>query len=171
MKKILLMAFAVMILIMLGLVIVPGIYLSNERSFEVISIKGEGFQLQGFLSEGADPQEPWIVLVHGNRKSGQEHELYRALRENLPSEINILAVDLRGFGSSIGNGENQLPKSIDRLPDLTAVSDYLFENFGVGRDQIILIGHSFGAAQVFSAAQDQDYLLVIPIGMVIGMRS
>jgi hypothetical protein len=35
----------------------------------------------------------------------------------------------------------------------------------VDQDQIILIGHSYGAAQILDAAQDNDYLLVIPIGL------
>ena len=46
-----------------------------------------------------------------------------------------------------------------------AASDYLFDNYGVRQDQIILIGHSLGAAQVFNTAQDQKYLHVIPIGL------
>lgn len=165
MKKIFLIGLAVIILVLLGLLIIPGVYLSDDRSFEELSIQGDGYQLHGFVSEGTDVNGNWIILVHGNRKPGQDHELYQAVRENLPPEYSILAVDLRGFGGSVGDGENQLPASIDRSSDLRAASDYLFENYGVRQDQIILIGHSLGAAQVFNTAQDQNYLLVIPIGL------
>jgi hypothetical protein len=165
MKKIILIGIAIFILILFGLLIFPSSYLSNEHSFEEISIEGDGYQLHGFVSESPEPGETWSVLVHGNRKPGQDHELYRILRANLPSEYSILAVDLRGFGGSVGDSENQLPATIDRSSDLAAVSEYLLENYGTRQDQIIMIGHSFGAAQVFNAAKDQDYMLVIPIGL------
>jgi hypothetical protein len=165
MKKFLLIALAAFVFIVLGLLIISNSYISSVRSFEELSIQGEGYQLHGFISEGEDPVGKWIVLVHGNRASGQDHKLYQTLRETLPSSYSILAVDLRGFGGSVGDGENQLPASIDRSEDLSTISDYLIENYGINQDHIILIGHSFGAAQVFSAAQSQDYLLVIPIGL------
>lgn len=165
MKKIFLIGVAVFILILLALIIIPAVYLSNDRSFEELSIQGDGYQLHGFVSEGTDVNGNWIILVHGNRKTGQAHELYQAVMKNLPPEYSILAVDLRGFGGSVGEGENQLPASIDRRPDIRTASDYLNETYGVRQDQIILIGHSLGAAQVFNTAQDENYLLVIPIGL------
>ncbi len=165
MKKILLIALAIFLLLVIGLLAVPFGYLSNDRSFEEVSIPGEGYQIHAYLSEGKDPSGKWVILVHGNRKAGQEHELYQSIRESLPAEYSVLAVDLRGFGGSVGSGENQFPASIDRAADLAAVSDYLFENYGVDQDQTILIGHSYGAAQVLNVAQDQNYLLVIPIGL------
>ena len=165
MKKIILIALAVIILIVLGLLIFPGSYLSNERAYEEITIQGEGYQLHGYVSEGSDTSGKWVFLVHGNRQPGQDHELYRKMGEILPETYSVLAVDLRGFGGSVGDGENQLPATIDRGEDLKTVSDYISNNYGVDQDQIVLIGHSFGAAQVFSAAQDQDYLLAIPIGL------
>ncbi len=165
MKKLLLIALAIFLLLVIGLLAVPFGYLSNDRSFKEVSIPGEGYQIHAYLSEGKDPSGKWVILVHGNRKSGQEHELYQSIRESLPAEYSVLAVDLRGFGGSVGSGENQFPASIDRAADLAAVSDYLFENYGVDQDQIILIGHSFGAAQVLDVAQEDDYLLVIPVGL------
>lgn len=165
MMKIFLFALTVIILIAIGLLIVPRSYLSSERSFEELAIQGEDYQLHGYISEGTDSNGKWVVFVHGNRKPGQEHELYQNIREILPPEYSVLAVDLRGFGGSVGDGEHQLPRSIDRSADLTAVSDYLSETYDVKQDKIVLVGHSFGAAQVLNTAQDQNYLLVVPIGL------
>ena len=47
-----------------------------------------------------DPHGKWIILVHGNRKIGQDHELYLVIRNNLPLEYLVLAIDLFGFGCS-----------------------------------------------------------------------
>jgi len=165
MKKILLIAFVVIFLILVGLFFLPFSYLSNPRTFEELSIQDEGYQLHGFVSEGTDKTGNWVILAHGNRKPGQEHELYQSIRENLPPDYSVLAVDLRGFGGSTGNGDNQLPETIDRSADLASVRNHLLENYGVEEDHIVLIGHSFGAAQVLNVAQDQNYQLVIPIGL------
>jgi hypothetical protein len=165
MKKILLVGLIVVLLVVIGLFVLPSFYLSSTRQFEEQSIEGQGFQLHGYLSEGTGPDGKWVILVHGNRSEGQEHELYQNIRAILPPEYSVFAVDLRGFGGSVGNGENQLPETIDRGADLAVVSNFLYENYGIQEDQTVLIGHSFGAAQVISAAQDQDYLLVIPIGL------
>ena len=145
--------------------IVPYVYLSGEREFNEISIQGDGFQLHGLISEGLDPRGSWIILVHGNRKSGQDHALYENIRENLPEDFSILAIDLRGFGESTGKGENQFPESINRIADLKTAGNFLSEKYGIQPDQIMLIGHSFGAAQVLHAAQDEAYLLVVPVGL------
>lgn len=164
MKKAFLIVIVAILLILLAVVFIPRSYISSERSFEEVAIEGDGFHLRGMqsLSEGGDN---WIILAHGNRAQGQDHELYSAMREILPDQYSILAVDLRGFGGSVGAGEHQLPASIDRTADLEAVSTYLAENFAVDKDHIVLVGHSFGAAQVFNTAQEHAYMLVIPMGL------
>jgi len=164
-KKILLISLVVILLLGISLLVIPASYLSSQRSLEEVSIQGDGYHIKGYLSEGTDENGNWIVLVHGNRKSGQGHELYKVIRENLPQDYSVLAVDLRGFGGSVGTGENQLPETIDRSADISAIRNFLEDNYGVQEDQIVLIGHSFGAAQILNAAQNQNYLMVIPIGL------
>ena len=82
MKKIILAIIAILIVIEIGLIVIPYLYLSGERSFQEITIPGDGFQLRGYLSSGSDPDGRWIIFVHGNRKVGQDHELYQAIRES-----------------------------------------------------------------------------------------
>lgn len=165
MKRIYLLISVLLLLIASLPVIVPYVYLSGEREFQEISIQGEGFQLHGVISEGLDPRGPWIILVHGNRKSGQDHALYENIRENLPADFSILAIDLRGFGDSTGEGDNQFPESINRIADLKTAGNFLSDKYGIQTNQIMLIGHSFGAAQVLHAAQDEAYMLVVPVGL------
>ena len=165
MRKILLIIFSIIIVVILALILIPRFYLTDSRLFEDVSLTRDGFQIHALVSEGEDPGGKWIILVHGNRGSGQDHPLYKTIRENLSPEYSILAVDLRGFGGSVGEGINQLPASIDRTEDLMFVSEYLIENYSIDDDQIILIGHSFGAAQVFKAEQGSNFLMVIPIGL------
>jgi alpha/beta superfamily hydrolase len=165
MKKILLIIVSIIIVFLLALIFIPRFYLTDSRLFEDLSLSGDGFQIHALVSEGEDPGGKWIILVHGNRGSGQDHPLYKMIRENLSPEYSILAVDLRGFGGSVGEGKNQLPASIDRTEDLMFLSEYLIEKYGIKNDQITLIGHSFGAAQVFKAEQESNFLMVIPIGL------
>jgi alpha/beta superfamily hydrolase len=164
MKIAFLVVVIIIFIVLLGVVVIPGSYISSERSFEEVTMEGDGFQLHG-LQSLAEKGENWIVLVHGNRAQGQEHDLYTAMRELLPDNYSILVVDLRGFGGSVGEGEQQLPASIDRMADLEAVGAYLSGNFAVEKKQVVLIGHSYGAAQVFNTARENGYLLVLPMGL------
>lgn len=164
-KKFIVVAIVLLFILVVGAVIVPQFYLSNQRSFQEVTIPGDGYKINGYLSEGVDPQGKWIILVHGNRKIGQDHELYRVIRNNLPMEYSVLAIDLRGFGGSSGDGIKQAPNTIDRSEDLLTVENYLVNTYDIQEDQLILIGHSFGAAQVMKDAQNHNHLLVIPIGL------
>jgi alpha/beta superfamily hydrolase len=163
MKNIVLLFVALLIVVEIGLVSIPYLYLSGGRSYQEISIPGDEFQLRGYLSQGVDPEGKWIIFVHGNRKEGQNHQLFRVVRENFPLDYSVLAIDLRGFGGSIGDGDRQFPNSIDRSEDLRTTVEYLKGNYNAQNNDIILIGHSFGAAQILKDAQRQNYLLVIPI--------
>jgi alpha/beta superfamily hydrolase len=165
MKKFLVISIGIIFILGFAAILLPLGFLSDQRSYHEVSIPGEGFQIRGHLSEGTDPNGDWIILLHSNRKVGQDHELFRVIRENLPIEYSVLAIDMRGFGGSSGNGINQAPNTIDRGEDLQTVENYLAENYGIQQNQIILIGHSFGAAQVMREAQDQNHRLVIPIGL------
>ncbi|MFC1923234.1 alpha/beta hydrolase [Chloroflexota bacterium] len=165
MKKFIVISIVVLLILGIGVVVVPLGFQSDQRSFQEVTIPGDGYKIKGYLSEGVDPQGKWIILVHGNRKNGQDHELYRVIRNNLPMEYSVLAIDLRGFGGSSGDGIKQAPNTIVRSEDLLTVENYLVNTYDVQEDQLILIGHSFGAAQVMKDAQDHNHLLVIPIGL------
>jgi pimeloyl-ACP methyl ester carboxylesterase len=164
MKRILLIITGVVFFIVLGLAI-PYIYLSNTRSYTKVTIPANGYDLTGYLSEGSQESGHWIIFGHGNRQEGEAHPLYQQILNNLPDEIGVLAIDFRGFGGSADENLANSQEIFDRGEDIQAAAAYLVDQKGVSGDQIILIGHSFGAAQVAHAAQDRAYDLVIPIGL------
>ena len=143
----------------------PYFYLSEVRAFEEVSIPAEGYLLQGYLSPGKAPGGLWVVFVHGNRQDGQAGELYRKLRNNLPGEVGVLAIDMRGFGKSSNEGMYQAARILDRSEDLDAAVNYLKANLGVHETRIVLMGHSLGAYQVMKAAHRSEYRLVVSIGL------
>lgn len=153
---------SILLLLVVGL---PYLYLMGERSYQEVTIPAEGYELNGYLDNGTDPDGAWIILVHGNRKDGQSHELYRQIRNQLSERISMLALDLRGFGGSSSEGMEHSENILNRIVDIDAAVKYLKDNYGVDDNQIILIGHSLGASHVMKAAIDQQYRTSIPIGL------
>lgn len=147
------------------IILLPYFYLSGGREYQEVTIPAEGYQLAGYISVGTDPEGEWIVMVHGNRKEGQAKELYQLIRQNLPPEVSVLAIDMRGFGASSNTGMEQAEDILLRLEDIEAASKYLKSEYGVNENQVILIGHSLGAAQVLRSAQNSSYHQAIPIGL------
>ena len=164
MKRILLIIIGVGLLVAIGLAI-PFIYLSHTRSFTEVTIPANGYDLTGYLSEGSGEAEQWVIFGHGNRKEAEDHPLYRQILNNLPEEVGVLAIDFRGFGRSTDENLENSEEVFDRGEDIQAAVAYLIDHKGIAENQIILIGHSFGAAQVAHAAHDRAYDLVIPIGL------
>lgn len=152
------------ILLILVLVL-PYVYLSGNRQYKKVRISADGYQLNGYLGIGNDPQGAWIVMTHGNRREGQSLELYQQIRNNLSEEFAVLAIDFYGFGESSIEGLSQGIYTLGRIDDIEAAVEYLKGNYGVSDDQIVLIGHSMGASRVMRAALDHNYRLAIPIGL------
>jgi pimeloyl-ACP methyl ester carboxylesterase len=164
MKRILLIIIGFGLLVIIGLAL-PSIYLSNTRSYTQVTIPANGYDLAGYLSEGSKEGGHWIIFFHGNRREGEAHPLYQQILNNLPEEAGVLAIDFRGFAGSADENLANSQEVFDRGEDIQAAAAYLADQKGVNDDQIILIGHSFGAAQVAHAAHDRAYKLVIPIGL------
>lgn len=165
MKGLFLLMVAAAALLCLALILVPAWYLNEMREYQDVAIPADGYQLHGYLSRSETESAGWILFVHGNRKVGQDHPLYIRLRDNLPRHFSVLAIDLRGFGGSADTNLGEAAEILDRSPDLLAATRYLREHYGVEEEDIILIGHSLGAAQVFHLAQSHEYRLAIPIGL------
>lgn len=156
---------AAAILICLALILAPAWYLAETREYRDVIIPADGYQLHGYLSQSERVDADWILFIHGNRKPGQGHPLYIQIRNNLPRQFSVLALDLRGFGQSADVNLAQASEILDRSADLLAATRFLGEHYNITEDRIILIGHSLGAAQVFHMAQNHRYRLVVPIGV------
>lgn len=164
-QLIILCCIAFDILLLALVIIFPYLYTSSSREFSRVSITEQGYSITGYVSKADQPGGKWVVLVHGNRKDGQQHTLYENIRNNLPTNVSVLAVDLPGFGASSPRGYDFKSGAIYQPEDIALVTDYLEQTFQVDNEDIILIGHSLGAARVMSAAIDNQYDLAIPIGL------
>jgi pimeloyl-ACP methyl ester carboxylesterase len=145
--------------------IIPAINLDGSRSFEQVSIQAKGYQITGYLSPGRNPGGNWVIFAHGNRGCGQDHPLYHEILENLDENVSVLAIDFSGFGNSPKDGLILSDDVLDRSADIHAAATFLQTEFGVREDQIVLVGHSLGAAQILLAAKDHAYRSIIPIGL------
>lgn len=147
------------------LLIAPAVYLSTSRPVEAVRLEAEsGYELRASYVEGTSSDGPWIVMVHGNRGSGQQHRLYQTILHHLDKRASVLALDLSGFGQSPADGLAEIDPAFDRSHDIETAIKYLVEEKGAEEDAIVLMGHSLGAAQVLKVAQTERYGLVIPIG-------
>jgi hypothetical protein len=153
------------VIIIAIVLLVPFIYLSSSRNFTRVEISADRYNIVGYLSEGTSPNGLWVIFGHGNRQEGQDHKLYQKFLHNLRPDVSILAVDFRGFGQSSAEGLEVADSIWDRSGDFNAAIAYLRTTYHTSNDQIILIGHSLGAAQALKAAQRVHYRLVIPIGL------
>ena len=144
---------------------IPFIYLSGVREVEEVIIPANGYELRGYYAKGTASDGPWVVLVHGNRQSGQNNPLYQQIVHHLERQTSVLGLDLSGFGQSSPAGLSQNESFFDRSPDVEAAINYLIEQKGARQERIVLVGHSLGAAQVLKVAQTRRYQRVIPIGL------
>ena len=156
--------WAVAALVAIGLIGAPLAVVAQTRPFAAVMIPADGYELAGYLSEGEDPSGTWVIFVHGNRAEGQAHVLYRRIAGNLPGDISVLSIDMRGFGNSPSEGLESSDRVLDRTGDIEAAVDYLGVEYGVQDTQIVLIGHSLGALQVLKAGQSRGFRGVISIG-------
>lgn len=156
---------AAALVVLVILISLPYVYLSGSREYQQVSVPANGYQLTGYLSTASEPGEEWVIFLHGNRKEGQDKYLYRMIRQEIPEEYSVLAIDMRGFGDSPNAGMEGAEHIITRLEDIDAAAEYLQSEYGVTEDQIILLGHSLGAAQVMRAALDHSFSQAVAIGL------
>jgi pimeloyl-ACP methyl ester carboxylesterase len=91
---------------------------------------------------GFDEQAQSLFFIHG---SGGDHSLWSFQYARLNKNFNIVAVDLPGHGSSEGSGES----------DINTYSLWVKKLFDVLQmKNVIIIGHSLGAAIALTLAAD-----------------
>lgn len=101
---------------------------------------------------GDDPETPpdrTVVLVHGNVSSAL---FWQEIMQDLPSDLRVIAVDLRGFG-----GTEHLP--VDATRGLRDFSDDLHATLeALGLETAHLVGWSMGGGVVMQYALDHPAL-------------
>lgn len=115
-------------------------------------IQTPGLAVNVLVREGDDPATPaerTLILVHGNVSSAL---FWQELMQDLPSDLRVVAVDLRGFG-----GTESLP--VDATRGVRDFSDDLhatLEAMGIGAAH--LVGWSMGGGVVMQYALDHPVL-------------
>ncbi|KAJ1559609.1 hypothetical protein HK405_009972, partial [Cladochytrium tenue] len=102
------------------------------------------------LQDRALTVRPVVLYLHGsggNRASARRVAAYKSLADIL--DVNVVAVDYRGFGDSGGR-----PSEDGLAQDARAAWDYLALERGVAPSQILLLGHSLGAGVAARLAYD-----------------
>lgn len=164
-QKLLIVLAIIALALAAAFVVTPIVYLSTSKPVEALTLEAaRGYELQASYVAGTSRDGPWIVMVHGNRATGQQHRLYQVLLHHLDKRASVLALDLSGFGQSPADGLAEIDPAFDRSHDIETAIEFLVEQKGAKEEDVILIGHSLGAAQVLKVAQTRQYRLVIPIG-------
>lgn len=110
-------------------------------SSQYLSIDGARLFL---MIRGVDRLAPVLLWLHGG-PGGAERPLFRYFNGDLENRFIVAYWDQRGAGRSFDPQADPHGLTIARhLADLDAVVGYLRQRFG--RDKIVLIGHSWGAA-------------------------
>ena len=117
----------------------------SKGEAEQVTLQGDAGRLSGYLHKGAErpgtPQDgkPEVVLfLHGSGSSAEEQA--DAVRSHYQKQgIDMLAVNLRGYGTSDGG-----PCEQGVYQDARTMFRYLVEERGVAPDKILIHGYSMG---------------------------
>lgn len=140
---------------------------NSISSLEQIEINGSGHEI---MIRSKDKSNPVIIVVHGGPGS-PETPYADKYYDLLESNFTIVHYDQRASGKSYHFFEDYSNLSADLLvEDLLAMTDYISEH--LGKEKVILMGHSFGTYIGIQAAHrsPEKYLGYVGIGQVSDMR-
>ncbi|MDF5703721.1 MARTX multifunctional-autoprocessing repeats-in-toxin holotoxin RtxA [Aeromonas hydrophila subsp. hydrophila] len=117
----------------------------SKGEAEQVTLQGDAGRLSGYLHKGAErpgtPQDgkPEVVLfLHGSGSSAEEQA--DAVRSHYQKQgVDMLAVNLRGYGASDGG-----PSEQGVYQDARTMFRYLVEERGVAPGKILIHGYSMG---------------------------
>ena len=139
---------------------------SISRS-EYVSAEGAKLYL---LTRGADRRAPVLLWLHGG-PGGAERPLFRYFNSELETHFVVVYWDQRSAGRSFDpEGDPRRLTVAQHITDLDAVVDHLRRS--LGREKIVLIGHSWGTALGLLYARDHPDKVSAFIGVnqVVAMR-
>lgn len=102
-----------------------------------------------WVSEWGHPDNPTLLFVHG---FPDDHKVWSAVIEQLEQRYHILALDLRGAGSSTRPLDRSAYRISRVIPDFAAVIDFV-----VPGKKVHLIGHDWGSSLCWSFVSEPQY--------------
>ncbi|MFT9818353.1 alpha/beta fold hydrolase [Lysinibacillus sp. NPDC056185] len=126
---------------------------NSIRALEQVEINGSDHEI---MIRGKDKDNPVIIFVHGG--PGYSEIPYASKYQNLlENNFTVVNYDQRASGKSYHFFEDYSNLSSDLLvDDLLALTDYISDR--LGKEKVILIGHSYGtyiATQAASKAPEK----------------
>lgn len=118
------------------------------------------------MIRGRDRNNPVLIFVHGG-PCCSEIPYVRKYQKNLENDFTIVHYDQRGSGKSYEFGEDYSTVTIAaHVDDLIALTEYIKEY--LGKEQVVLVGHSYGTyISIMAAAERPDlYQAYIGIGQM-----
>jgi pimeloyl-ACP methyl ester carboxylesterase len=120
---------------------------------------------------GADPTAPVLLWLHGG-PGGAERPLFRYYDGGLEDHFVVAYWDQRGAGRSFDPDADPARLTIARhLADLDVIADHLRRE--LGRDRVVLIGHSWGGALalLYAAAHPEKVAAVVAVAPAVATRA
>ncbi|MGN1083947.1 MAG: alpha/beta fold hydrolase [Lachnospiraceae bacterium] len=125
-----------------------------------VAINGTGLEV---MIRGNDKNNPVLIFVHGG-PCCSEIPYVRKYQKNLEKDFTIVHYDQRGSGKSYTFGEDASTiNATAHTDDLIALTEYIKEY--LGKEQVILIGHSYGTYIATIAASQRPDLYQAYIGI------
>ena len=122
---------------------------------------------QWVLIRGEDRANPILFWLHGGPGAAQM-PVHRAFNQDLEEDFVVVHWDQRGAGKSNHGGFSEDTMTMDRyVADVREMTRYLKDRFD--RDQILLLGHSWGTQIGMRAAHryPEDYSGFVSVGQVV----
>lgn len=115
------------------------------------------------IVRGEHRDAPMLVWLHGG-PGGAERPLFRYFNGDLESHFLVAYLDQRGAGRSFDADADPGRLTVKQhIADLDRVIDHLRQTFG--KDKVILIGHSWGAALGLLYARDHPDKVATLVGV------
>lgn len=129
---------------------------------ELTKVDIDGVSLEVMI-RGNDRNNPVLIFVHGG-PCCSEIPYVRKYQKNLEKDFTIVHYDQRGSGKSYEFGEDySMVTASTHTNDLIALTEYMKEY--LGKEQVILIGHSYGTYIATMAASQRPDLYQAYIGI------
>lgn len=142
----------------------PNIKGENSISeLKKVDINGANLEV---MIRGSNRNNPVLIFVHGG-PCCSEIPYVRKYQKKLEKDFTIVHYDQRGSGKSYKFGEDySMVTASTHMDDLIALTEYIKEY--LGKEQVILIGHSYGTyITTLSVAQRPDlYQAYVGIGQM-----
>src|SRR3989338_273123 len=139
-------------------------YLAEPKDFgltaeDVWVVTEDNIRIHGWYfaatTDGEAGDKICLVVFHGNATNISG--LLKHAKEWMGRGVSILLVDYRGYGAS----EGSIKKGTDIFLDAAASVDWLIQQKGLRRSQIVLYGQSVGSAPAIELATRDSYRALV----------